>query len=316
MSSATHVISQTAAVLASWTCAALALAILIARLLTHQHRQRACDTVTGLVLCSVAALVARTVLNAVVLRLITTPSPEQDSTSRTSSILVLAARVLVTAYYWLQSILLLLFYREMLNHISWVHRVIKVCWLVIGTTFLAVTLVTFLECRPINRYWTTGSDGPHQCTRANVQILLQCVSNLCIDGLLLLVATPILKAQARVFPRNLQLGLLYILGTFCIILIGLKIHFIFRDGSVQHARSFWASVQVIVSTFVANAPSIYGAVKNVKRRRSSVTSLARIRTAESSYCEMPGPPPKPPALKFPKWDDSRSKSASPRFGEP
>ncbi|GIZ39282.1 hypothetical protein CKM354_000267100 [Cercospora kikuchii] len=317
MSSTSHVISQNEAFLASWICAALALTILVARLLTHQHRHRAWDTITAIIICSIAILVARTVLNALILRLVNSPSIDDDNTLRTSSILVLAARVVVTAYYWLQCVILLLFYREMLNHISWIHQVIKVCWVVIGTTFLAVILATFLECRPINHYWTTSPDGPHQCTRAYVQILLQCVSNLVIDGLLLLIATPILKAQAKVFPRNLQLGFLYILGTFSIILIALKIHFIFKDGSVQHARSFWASVQVVVCTFVANAPSIYGAVKNVKRRRSSVMSLARIRTNESNYFEMPGPPPKPPVLKIPKWaDNPRSKSASPRIGEP
>ncbi|KAI5369448.1 hypothetical protein Slin15195_G003240 [Septoria linicola] len=315
-----HIISQNDAFLASWICASLAFAILLIRLVAHRHQRRGFDTIAYVVAGSIVTLAARTICNALILHwgTINTPGLEDASKTRTSSILVLCARVLVTTYYWLQSILLLLFYREMMNHVSWIHKAIRLCWVIVGLTYFAVILATFLECRSVTYYWTRTPEGlPHQCTRAYAQILLQCVSNLVIDLILLVVSAPILKAQIRQWPANLQLGLLYLLGTFCIIVIGLKIHFIFRDGSVQHARSFWASVQVVVSTFVANAPSIYGAVKIVKRRRSSVMSLARLRTGESDYFNVSGPPPKPPVLKFPEWqDDTLSRPALARFGKP
>lgn len=158
-----------------------------------------------------------------------------------------------------------------------------------GLTYIAVVLTTFLECRPIHLYWTVESE-PDTCTRAYGQLYSQCLSIAVIDILLLVISAPILRSQIRQFPRNLQLGLLYTLGFFSLIVIGFRLHYIQRDGSAQKARSFWASIQVVTSTFVANAPSIYGALKNVKRRKESFAELelSRARTREESYAEQGG----------------------------
>lgn len=285
MSNRTHAISPETASIANWACSALALTILLLRLAACRYQQGRFDLTAYIVFSSIAVLAARTTCNALILHWGTVTTPEDHGMAemlRTGSIMVLVARVLITSFYWLQCILLLLFYRDMMYAIAWACKVIRACWAVIGVTFIAVILATFLECRPIRLYWT---DGDHQCTRAYVQLLLQCTSNIAIDVLLLIISAPILKAQAKAFPRNLQLGVLYMLGFFSIIIIGFRIHFIYKDGSVQHARSFWASMQVIVATFVANVPSIYGAAK-VKRRKSSVVSLSRVRTLESDYFEM------------------------------
>ncbi|KAK4635448.1 hypothetical protein CLAFUW4_02259 [Fulvia fulva] len=261
--------------------------ILLVRLATHWHQHRRLNATTWIVISSILVLLARTICNALILRWATAFSPTSGTTpsmARVGSILTLISRVLVTTYYWLQSIELLLFYRDMMAHIPWICRVIKMTWLVLAGTYTAVVLATFLECRPITLYWSLTPGSTHPCRRAYTQLLLQCLSNALIDILLLTISAPILQAQARAFPRNLQLGLLYILGFFCIIVIGVKIHYIYRDGSVQHARSFWASIQVVVATFVANAPSIYGGVRKERRRRSSVADplgLGRVRTAES-----------------------------------
>lgn len=177
-----------------------------------------------------------------------------------------------------------MFYRDMLEHITWVSRTIRSCWVFMGCTYIAVVLATFLECRPIHLYWTLDP-GANQCTRAYGQLYTQCLSIAVIDSMLLVISAPILRSQIRQFPRNLQLGLLYTFGFFGLIIIGFRLYFIQRDGSAQRARSFWASIQVITATFVANVPSIYGALKNVRRRKErkeSVISLSRARTRESN----------------------------------
>jgi hypothetical protein len=162
---------------------------------------------------------------------------------------------------------------------------IKVCWSFMLCTYIAVVLTTFLECRPINLYWTLNPNNPtpNRCTRAYGQLFLQCLSIAVIDSVLLIISAPILRSQIRQFPRNLQLGLLYMLGFFSLIVIGFRLHFIQQDGSAQRARSFWASIQVITSTFVANAPSVYGALKNLRRRKESVVSLSIPRTWDSEF---------------------------------
>ncbi|KXS98285.1 hypothetical protein AC579_6008 [Pseudocercospora musae] len=287
MSPPAQTVGESSATVANWICASLALTILLLRLATHRYQYRCLDKSAYLVIASIVILVIRTICNALILDLGSVNSPSlfpqesmQSSRARTGSKLTLLARVLVTTYYWLQSALLLIFYQKFLDHISWARRAIRLGWFMIGLTYIAVILATFLECRPIQLYWTPHSPEP-QCLRAFVQILLQCIANAAIDVLLLIISLPILRAQARAFPRNLQLGLLYLLGFFCLIVIGFRIHYVYKDGSVQRARSFWASIQVIVATFVANAPSTYGNVKSVQRRKSSVVSLPRSRSAHN-----------------------------------
>lgn len=96
--------------------------------------------------------------------------------------------------------------------------------------------------------------------RAYGQLLTQCISNIIIDILLLVISFPILQAQITNYPRNIQLGVIYLLGTFCIIVTCIRIANTYSQASTQYVRSFWASVQALVATFVANGPPIYAAV--------------------------------------------------------
>lgn len=280
MPPSTETISEHDANIVNWICASLALTILVLRISTHWHQHRRFNKSAHVVMASVAVLLSRTTCNALILYFDTINRPGFEHVDlwsdrvRIGSILTLVARVLVTTYYWLQSSLLLLFYYNFLDCLHWAHRAIKLAWFTIAVTYIAVILATFLECRPIYLYWTPVSPEP-ACLRANVQILLQCVSNAAIDVFLLVISLPILRLQIRQFPRNLQLGVLYALGFFCVIIGGFRVRYIYRDGAVQQTRSFWASLQIIVATFVANVPSIYGNLRCAKRRYSSVMSHSR-----------------------------------------
>jgi hypothetical protein len=277
--SAPGYISNRCAVLTGWICASLALAFLLLRLGAHCYRHRRLDLTANLVLASIAVLLSRVAANSLVLKWGSFETPEQDDPAllRAGSICVLVARVLVTTYYWLQSVLLLLFYRELLAHIAWVDKCIKACWGFVLAAYIAVILVTLLECRPISLYWSPVESSDTKCLQAYVQLLLQAIGSLIIDVFLLIISIPILQAQFRTFPRNLQLGIMYSLGLFCIVVIASRLHFVYKHDSEQNVRSFWASIQVVVTTFVANGPAFYGTVRSVRRRRSSTASLARIR---------------------------------------
>jgi len=63
-------------------------------------------------------------------------------------------------------------------------------------------------------------------------------------------------------------GILFALGTFCIIITIVRLVSVYDTKSAQPTRSFWASVQMIVSTFVANAPTIYGDLNIAKRKKN------------------------------------------------
>jgi hypothetical protein len=276
-------VSSTAAANVGWISGSISLFVLIVRLGTQRYLVGRVDASTYVVVLSILVLAARVAVNHYVLTYGTISGLVSDAaktnTSYTASelarahmgtTLTLATRILVTAFYWLQCALLLLVYRRLLSHITWVCHAIRICWLVIGVTFIAVVLTTLLECNPFSLYYSLASP---ECSKAYAQLWVQCLSNIAIDLILLCISAPIMREQMRLFPKNLQLGGMFMLGFFCIVVSCLRLRYIYASSSAQPTRSLWASIQALVATFVANAPSIYGAVK-LWRRKGGANSVS------------------------------------------
>lgn len=261
---------------ANYACAALAIIILLTRLTVWRLQKKKIDASIYFVVASILVIIARLVVNFYYLRLGTASDAINNAryfdthnvhSIRTGTILSLGARILITATCWLQIGLLLLFYWHVMFTIRWVIRLIKICWVVTVVTFMAVVLATFLECRPFHLYWQVSPD-PGSCVRAYIQLLTQCISNIVIDIILLIISYPLLLCKGRSWGQHFRVGTLFILGTFCIIITVLRLKSVYATKSAQTTRSLWASIQVVVSTFVANVPTIYGDLKVVQRKRS------------------------------------------------
>ncbi|KAI0839420.1 hypothetical protein F5Y06DRAFT_22156 [Hypoxylon sp. FL0890] len=263
-----------------YACATLSVFILASRLAISRWRREPFDLSFFLVVLSMLVIIARTVINYYYLKFGTANDvlhdpgfPEHHDTSRlkAGSILVLFARVLLTAGLWLQICLLLLFYSRITSGINWAGRLATIAWITTGLTFIAVVLATFLECRPISLYWQIDPD-PGYCVRAYVQLLIQGVANIVIDLLLLSIAYPLICVRKRSLSEYFSLYTLFALGTFCIVVTVVRVALIFDEDSSQNTRSLWASVQMFVSCFVANAPTVYGSLRVVRRKRSGQRS--------------------------------------------
>ena len=261
---------------ANYACAAISLIILTFRLAVSQRRQRPLDLSFLLVLLSVITVVVRIVVVFYYLLYGTASDAIHNadyfnthdlSKIETGSKLSLVARVLITASCWLQICLLLLFYGQIMSGIRWVTHMIRATWTTTAVTFVAVVFATFLECRPLHLYWQVAPD-PGVCVKGYVQLLVQCASNIILDLMLLAISYPILFGKGRSWSQHVRVGGVFILGTFCIIVTTLRLVSVLDTGSAQPTRSLWASVQMVVSTFVANAPTIYGDLKATKRKKN------------------------------------------------
>ncbi|KAI5924590.1 hypothetical protein F4810DRAFT_131069 [Camillea tinctor] len=259
-----------------YVCAALSIFILISRLAVSRWRHETPDLSFYLVIVSFVVIVARILTNVYYLQFGTVSDvliSGQDISAvnldhvRTGSILVLVARVLITASLWLQICILLVFYSRITSGITWASRMEKATWITAGLTFIAIVLVTFLECRPINLYWQIDPN-PGQCVHAYAQLLVQGISNIVIDLMLLVIAYPLVRLRKRSCTEYFSLYALFALGTFCIVVTIVRIVLVFSEDSSQTTRSLLASVQMLVSTFVANAPTIYGSLRVVRRKKS------------------------------------------------
>ncbi|KAI1212029.1 uncharacterized protein F4807DRAFT_385799 [Annulohypoxylon truncatum] len=271
-----------------YACAALSVFILAIRIVISRWRREPFDLGFFLVVLSMLVIIGRIVANNFYLQFGTAndvlhngivPSSDDEYRLKVGSILVLLARVLLTAGLWLQVCLLLLFYSRITSGITWANRLTKITWATLGITFVAIVLATFLECRPIELYWQVEPD-PGTCVRAYVQLLLLGISNVVIDLLVLLIAYPLICLRKRSLSEYISLYTLFALGTFCIVVTIIRVVLIFNENSSQTTRSLWASVQMFVSCFVANAPTIYGSLRVARRKRSGHRSAPDYASGE------------------------------------
>ncbi|OTB15192.1 hypothetical protein K445DRAFT_318038 [Daldinia sp. EC12] len=263
-----------------YACAVLSVVILASRALISRWRREPVDLSFLFVVLSILVIIGRIIANNFYLKFGTANDVLHDphysdhhdtSHLKTGSILVLLARVLLTAGLWLQICLLLLFYSRITSGINWADRLTKAAWITVILTFVAIVLATFLECRPISLYWQIDPD-PGYCVRAYIQLLIQGISNILIDLLLLFIAYPLICLRRRSLSEYISLYSLFALGTFCIVITIIRLVLIFNENSSQTTRSLWASVQMFVSCFVANAPTIYGSLRVARRKRSGQRS--------------------------------------------
>ncbi|KAI3318829.1 hypothetical protein HD806DRAFT_548966 [Xylariaceae sp. AK1471] len=264
----------------NYATTALSLFTLITRIVLSLWRQERIDTSFFLVATSILVVIARIIVNTYYLAYGNASdaikhagyfdeSNLQDI--KTGSILVLAARVLMTTVLWLQIGILLLFYSRITFGINWVAMTVKITWAAVAGTFIAVILITFLECRPISLYWQISPD-PGYCVHAYAQLLVQAISNISLDLLLIAIAWPIAGLRKRTIAEHVTLYTLFALGTFCITISIIRVVSVQESDSSQTTRSLWASVQMFVSTFVANAPSIYGSVRALRMKKPATNS--------------------------------------------
>ncbi|KAH7020891.1 uncharacterized protein B0I36DRAFT_367369 [Microdochium trichocladiopsis] len=266
---------MSAAQAANYACAAISLFIVLLRAATTLWQRKKRDTSFALVILSIVFIIARIVVNHYYLSFGTASDVLSGKLTdydpdlvHAGSILVLVARIILAVILWLQMCILLLFYQHLLSGITVVAYLICATWIVLGATFVGTIFATLLECRPIELYWQI-SPNPGQCVRAYAQLLLQGISNSVVDVMLLIISFPILSLQKRTLGEHLRLYGLFVLGTFCIVVTILRVVLIFNNGSSQETRSLWASIQIVVSTFVANAPNVYGSLRIARRRKSS-----------------------------------------------
>ena len=262
--------------LASWICAAFSIVILSIRLIATRRRDKAFNAASGVVAASLIVVIVRIVCVHLYLQYGTSNDvlygnkryfdAEDLSTIKAGSIFSLIARLLITTFYWLQICLLLIFYSNILRDHHWVNT-IRACWGLIVVTYIAVVLSTFLECHPFRLYWQIDPK-PGQCVRAYVQLFMQGISNIILDLFLLAISFPMMRMQRRTWGQALRVGTLFLLGGFTIIITCVRIAYIHAENSYQPVRSFWASIQMLTSCFVANAPTIYGCFKIARRRKS------------------------------------------------
>lgn len=257
-----------------YVSSALSLAILLTRLSLETWRKRKFDLNFYLASFSVVAVIGRLIVTHYYLSFGAAGPPEPGQIVGTSTntyiagqILVLVARVLFSLILWLQIGLILSFYTGLVHDVIVMTWVIRAIWGLVVVTFIAVVLVTFLECRPFSLYWSTDNDV--RCKKAYAQLMMQTSCNIFLDVVVLIIAFPLTRLSKHTWSMRLRVCALIGLGLLCIAISATRAYQTF-EAPHQDVRAIWASIQIMVAVFVGNAPSIYGSVKLLRREKSTL----------------------------------------------
>lgn len=66
---------------------------------------------------------------------------------------------------------LLLFYKRLTVNVERYTLVLKIIWIIMGVSYVAVQISTFSECKPFHLYWQVVP-SPGGCEKAQIQLFL------------------------------------------------------------------------------------------------------------------------------------------------
>ncbi|KAL7938856.1 hypothetical protein V8C35DRAFT_276081 [Trichoderma chlorosporum] len=186
--------------------------------------------------------------------------------------LSIANRAVYNSYLWLQKLVLLDLYRRLIHDLPYEKWLLRFYLFVFFVAFTIAQVYTFVECRPFHLYWQVLPD-PGPCAQAQEQLIVVGVLNILTDFMLMLMPVPVIVKLKAPLARKLQLFTLFTLGIFIIAITMIRLPINSSHPYSQVNRTTWASVELLTSAIVVNAPTLYSFWN--KRRREKSAPLER-----------------------------------------
>ncbi|KAG0634749.1 hypothetical protein HOY80DRAFT_894354 [Tuber brumale] len=239
----------TSTLVTTYVCTILALILIFVRLGLRRHRKegmRVDDIWMGI---SLVPLIVRLGVIHVVLAYGTNNfdrkgHPVEDMSEleirqRTvGSKMVLASRLFYAGFVWCMKVCVLGFYGRL----------------------------TALPAVPSVRQMTPN---PGHCVQAISQLVTMGTLNILTDAALILIPLPLVFRSRLPIMRKIQLSLLFSVGMFVVSITIIRMPVIVGGGSLQKARTLWASIECLAACIVANAPVLNSLLRQKAKKPSS-----------------------------------------------
>ncbi|KAL4976468.1 hypothetical protein BDW66DRAFT_159654 [Aspergillus desertorum] len=148
--------------------------------------------------------------------------------------LTLANRAIYTTYLWIQKSNVLLLCERVLTGLPEPEMIVKVYWLVLLGSLVAVMGTTFGECWPAHLYWQV-MPNPGDCVKANIQLVTLVALNITTDAMLIVLPMPWLLRVRKSWLKRQKYVLLFS-----------------SSGTAQVNRDTWGSVEEFFAVVAAN----------------------------------------------------------------
>jgi hypothetical protein len=166
----------------TWVCTTLATILIILRLLFRRHRAERLYPDDIWMTFSLVPLLLRLVFIHIALTYLTSNfnrtlytetnmSADEISRRRLGSIMILPGRIAYAGFIWCMKVCILLWIKtKVTGNLAPYGILIRILYVLLGASYAMVVIATFLECRPVERYWQIWPD-PGPCVKANAQLL-------------------------------------------------------------------------------------------------------------------------------------------------
>ncbi|KAL4918101.1 hypothetical protein BDW62DRAFT_217728 [Aspergillus aurantiobrunneus] len=179
--------------------------------------------------------------------------------------MTLANRAVYNTYLWIQKSVVLLLCGRVLTGLPEPEMIVKVYWVVLFGSLVAVQGTTFGECRPSQLYWQVVPD-PGDCVKANTQLVTLVVLNITTDAMLILLPMPWLLRVRKSWTKRLQYVGLFSIGLLLIAIAIVRLPY-YSSSTAQVNRNTWGSVEEFFAAFVANVPTLFTLRKDPTKQK-------------------------------------------------
>ncbi|OJJ69897.1 hypothetical protein ASPBRDRAFT_45193 [Aspergillus brasiliensis CBS 101740] len=167
---------------------------------------------------------------------------------------------LYTTLLWLLKSCMAVFYSRLTAGLINMHIRIRIAYIAIAVTYIAVILSILVGCHPIQKNWQIYPNPGNYCQPAvsHIDVYVTVFLNVATDLYLISIPTPILFKARLPWREKLELLVLFSGGIFvmaCGILRCVLIVTAGANGASQAGS--WACRETFVAVIIGNAPMIY-----------------------------------------------------------
>ncbi|RPB01906.1 hypothetical protein L873DRAFT_1674692 [Choiromyces venosus 120613-1] len=149
--------------------------------------------------------------------------------------MVLVGRTCYALFIWFMKFGIVSFYERIVARLEGYRTWLKYVWALLGVY----------------------PDPGEACTFSKAQLYTTGACNITTDLLIIIYPLPMIFNTHLPLRRKLQIGGLFSLGFFVILVSVFRLPFVVENNALQEWRTLFASIEMLVACFVANATALY-----------------------------------------------------------
>ncbi|KAH6894692.1 hypothetical protein B0T10DRAFT_258645 [Thelonectria olida] len=155
-------------------------------------------------------------------------------------------------FIWSLKLNMLFLYQRVVRGL-WVEKYIKPVMLLVGATFVAITLILFCACRPYNRMWIAYPDQGSLCKpQSTLNMVPPLIMNILTDVCIMAIPAPVIIPLKTTLWRRVGLIFLFGAGVFVMIAAILRVTMVLVEKNGATA-AIWSCREDFVAIVIGQA---------------------------------------------------------------